>query len=180
MKKINLLCVSMFMFLMFSFTSFAATSGGFVYTSPVDKSLVYPSMENLHIDEKRGAVIANKNNITGELENINILTDKVNVPVSTWEQEHGFWKLRFADGTYPCGNIYFEEDGTMKEYFAWEKVNGKWYAFELNGYMMTGFVYDSNYDNIYYLDDSGAMVTGVQEIDGVIYKFDSVSGHLLK
>ena len=68
----------------------------------------------------------------------------------------------------------------MKEYFAWEKVDGKWYAFELNGCMMTGLVYDCKYNHYYYLDDSGAMVTGKVDLNGEIYEFDSIFGHLIE
>lgn len=180
-KLIKLGCLTLsLMCLINNLLVYADTTNGYIYTSPVDETLLSPSMKNLHIDSKRGAVIADKNLVTGELENINILTGKVNVPVSVWEQEHGFWKLKYADGTYPCGDIYFEEDGTMKEYFAWEKVDGKWYAFELNGCMMTGLVYDCKYNHYYYLDDSGAMVTGKVDLNGEIYEFDSIFGHLIE
>lgn len=124
--------------------------------------------DGIRFDSKRGLISSDYGIITGNTENN-----------CTWYKEHGFWKLRYLDGSFPCGDIYFEEDGVMKEWFAWEKVDGKWYAFELNGYMMTGWIYDSNYNHYYYLDSSGAMLLGDYIVDGITYHFDIESGHLL-
>ncbi len=64
------------------------------------------------------------------------------------------WYFRYPDGSSP-----------KDEWLAW---NGKWYLFDANGWMLTGW---QNRNGVYYyLDESGAMLTGwVQAGDKVYY-----------
>lgn len=79
-----------------------------------------------------------------------------------WIQDETGWWYRNANGTYPA-NCWFQDP-----------ANGKWYFFNEAGYMMTGWI-DWN-DQKYYCNadgtPSGAMVTGENMIDGVLYIFD--------
>ncbi len=50
-------------------------------------------------------------------------------------------------------------------------VNGIWYRFDKDGYMITGWYQDANTGRWHYLDASGAMVTGERKIDGTAYRF---------
>ena len=62
-----------------------------------------------------------------------------------WILQNGKYWYRHQDGSYTKNNF--------------EKINGKWYLFDLNGYMLTGW---QNFDNErYYFDGSGAMSSNV-------------------
>ena len=68
-----------------------------------------------------------------------------------WEQKDGNW-------------YYKENDEYVKD--AWKNVGGKWYAFDPDGKMRTGW-YQDNDGNWYYLDTTnGNMFTGDHEIEG--------------
>ncbi len=71
-----------------------------------------------------------------------------------WMQSGSRWYFRYPDGSSP-----------KDEWLAW---NGKWYLFDANGWMLTGW---QNRNGVYYyLDESGAMLTGwVQAGDKVYY-----------
>lgn len=75
-----------------------------------------------------------------------------------WVKEGETWRYLQADGTYQA-NGWWQEPGT-----------GTWYYFDANGYMMTGWIKVNEVS--YYLLPWGAMVTGDQTIDGVLYHFD--------
>lgn len=79
-----------------------------------------------------------------------------------WKQDNvGWWYCR-ADGTYPV-SAWFQDP-----------ADGKYYMFDSQGYMRTGWI-DWN-DNRYYCDPdgtpAGAMVTGDLTIKGVLYHFE--------
>ena len=61
-----------------------------------------------------------------------------------WIQSGNLWYFRYPDGTCP-----------KDEWLSW---NGKWYLFDLNGWMLTGWQVRNG--QTYYLDESGAMLTG--------------------
>ena len=82
-------------------------------------------------DSKKGYVHA----MTG------IITKNVS-GYSKWEQDENGWKLCYANKTYACGTMITLENGTMVEQILWEKINGSWYAFGVNGYLKSGWVYD--------------------------------------
>lgn len=69
-----------------------------------------------------------------------------------WNEDEGKWWYRHADGTWT------END--------WEKINGEWYLFDADGWMLTGWQYRDG--NWYYLKrkspGEGRMLTGWQKI----------------
>lgn len=79
------------------------------------------------------------------------------------QNEKGWWYER-SDGFYPT-NGWFQDLETAK-----------WYFFNAEGYMMTGWI-DWN-GSRYYCQPDGAMVTGAYTVDGTAYQFDA-SGALL-
>ena len=109
------------------------------------------------------------NSITG------ILTGTANSTVndgkSHWMQdEHGWW-LRFADSSYPKA----EKRGTNGIAYAWEQVNGNWWAFDESGYIKTGWMRDEDYNGWFYLDPEHGMQTGWVLIDGKWHYFHPTS-----
>ena len=97
---------------------------------------------------------------------IGILTGTANSTAndgkSHWMQdEHGWW-LRFADSSYPKA----EKRGTNGIAYAWEQVNGNWWAFDKSGYIKTGWMRDEDYGGWFYLDPEHGMQTGWVLIDG--------------
>ena len=97
---------------------------------------------------------------------IGILTGTANSTAndgkSHWMQdEHGWW-LRFADSSYPKA----EKRGTNGIAYAWEQVNGNWWAFDESGYIKTGWMRDEDYGGWFYLDPEHGMQTGWVLIDG--------------
>lgn len=77
------------------------------------------------------------------------------------QDEHGWW-LRFADSSYPKA----EKRGTNGIAYAWEQVNGNWWAFDESGYIKTGWMRDEDYNGWSYLDPEHGMQTGWVLIDG--------------
>ena len=71
------------------------------------------------------------------------------------QDEHGWW-LRFADSSYPKA----EKRGTNGIAYAWEQVNGNWWAFDESGYIKTGWMRDEDYNGWFYLDPEHGMQTG--------------------
>ena len=51
------------------------------------------------------------------------------------------------------------------------QIDSKWYYFDANGYMKTGWLILG--DDWYYLASDGHMVTGDMEIDGTLYYFET-------
>ena len=106
---------------------------------------------------------------------IGILTGTANSTAndgkSHWMQdEHGWW-LRFADSSYPKA----EKRGTNGIAYAWEQVNGNWWAFDESGYIKTGWLRDEDYNGWFYLDPEHGMQTGWVLIDGKWYYFHPTS-----
>lgn len=90
---------------------------------------------------------------------------------SHWMQdEHGWW-LRFADNSYPKG----KKHGTSGIAYAWELINGNWWAFDENGYAKTGWLRDETFGGWFYIDPKRGMQIGWVLIDGVWYYFHPVS-----
>lgn len=72
-----------------------------------------------------------------------------------WIKAGERWWYRHADGSYTKGN--------------WEKINGQWYLFDKEGWMLTGW--QSVNGSWYYMDSSGKMITGWNVIDFNWYYF---------
>ena len=118
---------------------------------------------------RRDPVRGRTNSITG------ILTGTANSTAndgkSHWMQdEHGWW-LRFADSSYPKA----EKRGTNGIAYAWEQVNGNWWAFDESGYIKTGWMRDEDYNGWFYFDPEHGMQTDWVLIDGKWYYFHPAS-----
>ena len=86
------------------------------------------------------------------------------------QDEHGWW-LRFADNSYPKG----QKHGTSSIAYAWELINGNWWAFDEHGYTKTGWLWDETFGGWFYIDPERGMQTGWVLIDGAWYYFHPVS-----
>ena len=86
---------------------------------------------------------------------------------SHWMQDAYGWWLRFADNSYLKGRSGIS--------YAWEHVNGSWWAFDENGYTKTGWLRDETFGGWFYIDPKRGMQTGWVLIDGVWYYFHPVS-----
>ena len=91
----------------------------------------------------------------------------VNDGYSHWMKDAKGWWLRFSDGTWPMA----DRTGA----YHWEKINGKWWAFDEMGYAKTGWLRDENYGGWFYMDPEHGMQTGWVLLDGVWYYFNPIS-----
>lgn len=118
-------------------------------------------------DKSSGSGATRQDPVRGRTNSIiGILTGTANSTAndgkSHWMQdEHGWW-LRFADSSYPKA----EKRGTNGIAYAWEQVNGNWWAFDESGYIKTGWMRDEDYNGWFYLDPEHGMQTGWVLIDG--------------
>ena len=76
-------------------------------------------------------------------------------PEGYWKKDSRGWWYRNPDGTYPKS--------------CFKSINGSVYAFNSNGYMITGWV---NKDSWYYFGTDGAMITGWGRIGGRWFYFN--------
>ena len=102
---------------------------------------------------------------TGRQEGITASGGTTNVG---WIQSGDRWYFRYPDGSSP-----------KDEWLSW---NGKWYLFDSNGWMLTGWQNRNGFT--YYLDSSGAMVTGWVQAGNTFYYLnptpDQYEGILVK
>ena len=91
----------------------------------------------------------------------------VNDGYSHWMKDAKGWWLRFSDGTWPMA----DRTGA----YHWEKINGKWWAFDEMGYAKTGWLRDENYGGWFYMDLEHGMQTGWMLLNGVWYYFNPIS-----
>ncbi len=91
----------------------------------------------------------------------------VNDGYSHWMKDAKGWWLRFSDGTWPMA----DRTGA----YHWEKINGKWWAFDEMGYAKTGWLRDENYGGWFYMDPEHGMQTGWMLLNGVWYYFNPIS-----
>lgn len=116
-------------------------------------------------DPIKGRISSDRGIITGAA------NSTANDGYSHWMQnEHGWW-LRFADNSYPKGRKH----GMSGSAYAWELINGNWWAFDENGYAKTGWLRDEAFGGWFYMDPERGMQTGWVLIDGVWYYFHPVS-----
>ena len=127
-------------------------------------------------DKSSGSGATRQDLVKGRINSsIGILTGTANSTAndgkSHWMQdEHGWW-LRFADSSYPKA----EKRGTNGIAYAWEQVNGNWWAFDESGYIKTGWMRDEDYGGWFYLDPEHGMQTGWVLIDGKWHYFHPTS-----
>ena len=91
----------------------------------------------------------------------------VNDGYSHWMKDAKGWWLRFSDGTWPMA----DRTGA----YHWEKINGRWWAFDETGYAKTGWLRDEDYGGWFYMDLEHGMQTGWGLLDGVWYYFNPIS-----
>ena len=91
----------------------------------------------------------------------------VNDGYSHWMKDAKGWWLRFSDGTWPMA----DRTGA----YHWEKINGKWWAFDEMGYAKTGWLRDENYGGWFYMDPEHGMQTGWMLLNGGWYYFNPIS-----
>ena len=84
----------------------------------------------------------------------------VNDGYSHWMKDAKGWWLRYSDGTWPMGRAAA---------YHWEKINGRWWAFGADGYISSGWIYDTIYQGWFYMDENQGMLTGWQFINGKWY-----------
>ncbi len=120
-------------------------------------------------DSKKGYVHTNTGIITGS-----------QAGYSRWQQDETGWKLIYADGTTASGYMVPLENGENVEQIAWEKVNGSWYAFGVNGYLKSGWVFDYQLGRWYMLSVDTGMVGGWYKdpVDNHTYYMDPTEGGL--
>lgn len=88
---------------------------------------------------------------------IRILGNVQTIP-GDWIETNSRWQYIHKDSGYSIN--------------AWEKIDGKWYHFDQDGFMQTGWLLDG--PSWYYLDaEDGYMYTGMQIIDNASYTFDN-------
>lgn len=127
-------------------------------------------------DKSSGSGATRQDPVRGRTNSIiGILTGTANSTAndgkSHWMQdEHGWW-LRFADSSYPKA----EKRGTNGIAYAWEQVNGNWWAFDESGYIKTGWMRDEDYNGWFYLDPEHGMLTDWVLIDDKWYYFHPTS-----
>ena len=116
-------------------------------------------------DSVKGKVNSDKGILTGAN------NSTANDGYSHWMQdEHGWW-LRFADNSYPKA----EKRAANGIAYAWEQINGNWWAFDENGYIKTGWMRDEDYGGWFYADLERGMLIGWHLIDGKWYYFHPTS-----
>ena len=116
-------------------------------------------------DPIKGRISSDRGIITGAA------NSTANDGYSHWMQDaHGWW-LRFADNSYPKG----QKHGTSSIAYAWELINGNWWAFDEHGYTKTGWLWDETFGGWFYIDPERGMQTGWVLIDGAWYYFHPVS-----
>lgn len=123
------------------------------------------SSSTIRKDPIKGRISSDRGIITGAA------NSTANDGYSHWMQnEHGWW-LRFADNSYPKGRKH----GMSGSAYAWELINGNWWAFDEHGYAKTGWLRGEAFGGWFYMDPERGMQTGWVLIDGVWYYFHPVS-----
>lgn len=103
-----------------------------------------------------------------------------------WIADANGWKFRKDSGDYATNSwgfinnkwYFFDANGNMVT--GWYPVNGQWYYLNPadgaeQGVMLTGWVRDASYNGWFYLNESGAMLTGWQQINGIWYYLNPIS-----
>ena len=88
-----------------------------------------------------------------------------------WIKDKKGWWYKYPDGSFPRNQ--------------WQQINGRYYFFNVNGYMLTGwqeldgFGYYKEKSWYYFDPENGDMKTGWQNIKGKWYYLDPAEGYML-
>ena len=140
--------------------SSSSDGGSSDYDDPNESSVkVTPNPSNkVTKDSQKGYRNVEQGVITGAS------NQTVNDGYSHWMKDAKGWWLRFSDGTWPMA----DRTGA----YHWEKINGKWWAFDETGYAKTGWLRDEDYGGWFYMDLERGMQTGWVLLDGAWYYFN--------
>ena len=97
---------------------------------------------------------------------------------SHWIQTNAGWWFRYADGSYPkaAGAVNSGSgNSSAAQSYEWIQIDGNWWAFDTDGYLVTGWIFDPVYRNWFYVDVNTGMKTGWVQINGKWYYFNPVS-----
>ncbi len=72
---------------------------------------------------------------------------------------NNYWKFQYKNGTYAKGTKVTEADGSVREDYLWEYINGKWWAFDSQGFAKLGWLYDYDYNAWFYIHIKHGMQT---------------------
>ena len=135
---------------------------------------VYPSKGNktdntlrsdaLYVDSNMISTFKKDNNIgQSSSSSSGASGNKASSPVVGWFKTGDKWQYR--------------EKGADVTRSAWKLIDNKWYYFDANGYMLTGWV--ELKEGFYLLGEKGDMLTGWQNLDNKWFYFDKSSGLML-
>lgn len=132
-------------------------------------------------DAKKGYVNENSGIVSGKTLTEEMLKNdngSLNDGYSHWIQTNAGWWFRYADGSYPkaagAANSGSGNSSAAQSY-EWIQIDGNWWAFDSNGYLATGWIFDPVYRNWFYADANTGMKTGWVQIDGKWYYFNPIS-----
>ena len=132
-------------------------------------------------DAKKGYVNENSGIVSGKTLTEEMLKNdngSLNDGYSHWIQTNAGWWFRYADGSYPkaAGAVNSGSgNSSAAQSYEWIQIDGKWWSFDSNGYLGTGWIVDPVYGNWFYVDANTGMKTGWVQIDGKWYYFNPVS-----
>lgn len=132
-------------------------------------------------DAKKGYVNENSGIVSGKTLTEEMLKNddgSLNDGYSHWIQTNAGWWFRYADGSYPkaAGAVNSGSgNSSAAQSYEWVQIDGKWWSFDSNGYLGTGWIIDPVYKNWFYVDVNTGMKTGWVQIDGKWYYFNPVS-----
>lgn len=172
-------------------TNNGSTSGGSGASGGGSSSDRGTTSSGIRVDAQKGRVSSSLGIITGEN------NKRGGDGYSHWIQDERGWWLCYSDGSYPQGSSNPEQQAIANSgeaRYQWELVNGRWFAFNPEGYMATGWII--NQGTWYYLEPDGAMKTGWVKVgdtwyylnadgsmrtdgiylDGVYHRFDPETG----
>ena len=142
---------------------------------------LFGDSDSLHIWNNPTAYYPRGNKTWGDFENLGFINDdglyKVTWVPYGWENSSEGWRYVEYNGTMKKnawlltgGRWYhFDAQGLMQT--GWQKINEKWYYFSASGAMQTGWQKVNG--KWYYLNSSGAMQTGWQKVNGKWYYLNS-------
>lgn len=96
---------------------------------------------------------------------------------AAWVQEGMNWKYQNDNGTYQTNGwfqdatnrwFHFDAAGNMQRGW-YQDVDGKWYFLNFDGVMQVGLLKVDN--NVYFMDEHGALFIGDRTINGTTYNF---------